>query len=172
MALIYIGVGSNIEPKRHVPLGIRALAAEFAALRLSSVYESAAVGFSGANFYNLVVEAQTERSVEQVVATLKRLEFAHGRPADARKFSSRTLDLDLLSYDQLVLDGPTVLPRAEILTSAFVLRPFAELNPDFWHPVVGMTLSSLWQRYDAASQPLTPVQLDWTIPAESDVIHV
>ena len=172
MALIYIGVGSNIEPQRHVPLGIQALAAEFSALRLSTVYESAAVGFCGANFYNLVAEAQTERSVEQVVATLKRLEFAHGRPADARKFSSRTLDLDLLSYDQQVLDSPTVLPRAEILTSAFVLRPFSELNPDFWHPVVGMTLASLWQRYDAASQPLTAVQLDWASQTESESAHV
>ena len=172
MALIYIGVGSNIEPKRHVPLGIQALAAEFLALRLSTGYESAAVGFSGANFYNQVAEAQTERSVEQVVATLKRLEFAHGRAVDARKFSSRTLDLDLLSYDQQVLDSPTVLPRAEILTSAFVLRPFSELNPDFWHPVVGMTLASLWQRYDAASQPLTAVQLDWASQTESESAHV
>ena len=172
MALIYIGVGSNIEPQRHVPLGIQALAAEFSALRLSTVYESAAVGFNGANFYNLVAEAQTERSVEQVVATLKRLEFAHGRAVDARKFSSRTLDLDLLSYDQQVLDSPTVLPRAEILTSAFVLRPFSELNPDFWHPVVGMTLASLWQRYDAASQPLTAVQLDWASQTESESAQV
>ena len=172
MALIYIGVGSKIEPMRHVPLGIQALTAEFSALRLSTVYESAAVGFSGANFYNLVAEAQTERSVEQVVATLKRLEFAHGRAVDARKFSSRTLDLDLLSYDQQVLDSPTVLPRAEILTSAFVLRPFSELNPDFWHPVVGMTLASLWQRYDATSQPLTPVQLDWASQTESESAHV
>ena len=172
MALIYIGVGSNIEPKRHVPLGIQALAAEFSALRLSAVYESTAVGFCGANFYNLVAEAHTERSVEQVVATLKRLEFAHGRAVDARKFSSRTLDLDLLSYDQQVLDSPTVLPRAEILTSAFVLRPFSELNPDFWHPVVGMTLASLWQRYDAASQPLTAVQLDWASQTESESAHV
>ena len=157
MALIYIGVGSNIEPKRHVPLGIRALAAEFAALRLSSVYESAAVGFSGANFYNLVVEAQTERSVEQVVATLKRLEFAHGRAVDARKFSSRTLDLDLLTYDQRVMSTPVQLPRAEILTNAFVLRPFAELAPDYWHPVAGQTLAQLWQQYDASLQPLTVV---------------
>ena len=68
MALIYIGIGSNIEPERHVPLGIQALEAEFSALRLSAVYESAAVGFCGANFYNLVAEAHTERSVEQVVA--------------------------------------------------------------------------------------------------------
>jgi 2-amino-4-hydroxy-6-hydroxymethyldihydropteridine diphosphokinase len=53
-----------------------------------------------------------------------------------------------------------------------VLRPFAELNPDFWHPVAGMTLSSLWQRYDAASQPLTPVQLDWHLQPESEATHV
>ena len=166
MALIYIGVGSNIEPKRHVPLGIRALAAEFAALRLSSVYESAAVGFSGANFYNLVVEEQTERSVEQVVATLKRLEFAHGRPADARKFSGRTLDLDLLAYDELVISTPVELPRSEILLNAFVLRPFAELAPQWRHPLAEMTLAQLWSEYDAKRQPLRAVEFDWryTLP--------
>ena len=89
MALIYIGVGSNIEPKRHVPLGIKELAAEFAALRLSSVYESAAVGFSGANFYNLVVEAQTERSVEQVVATLKQFDRNGGIATDGHVWRLR-----------------------------------------------------------------------------------
>ncbi len=172
MALIYIGVGSNIEPARYIPLGVQAMAECFMALRLSTVYESAAFGFSGDNFYNLVVEAHTELSLVEVLATLKRLEFTHGRAVDARKFSSRTLDLDLLCYDQLVLDEPTVLPRPDILTRAFVLRPFAELNPSYHHPVVGMTLAHLWQRYDAASQPLTPVQLDWSIQAESEVIHV
>ncbi len=172
MALIYIGVGSNIDPAHHVSLGVQAMAGCFTALRLSTVYESAAFGFSGDNFYNLVVEAHTELSVVEVLATLKQLEFAHGRPVDARKFSSRTLDLDLLCYDQQVLDGPTVLPRPDILTRAFVLRPFAELNPDYRHPVVGMTLADLWQRYDAASQPLTPVQMDWSIQAESEAVHV
>ena len=172
MALIYIGVGSNIDREHFVRSGIQALAVHFADLRLSTVYESQAVGFNGSNFYNLVVEARTGQSVAEVLVTLKQIEYAHGRPLNAKKFSARTLDLDLLCYDQLVLDGPTVLPRPDILTRAFVLRPFAELNPSYHHPVVGMTLAHLWQRYDAASQPLTPVQLDWTIQAESEAVHV
>jgi 2-amino-4-hydroxy-6-hydroxymethyldihydropteridine diphosphokinase len=161
MALIYIGVGSNIDREHYVHCGVQALAASFSGIRLSTVYESQAVGFQGDNFYNLVVEARTEQTVEQVLATLKHIEFAHGRPLDARKFSARTLDLDLLCYDQLLQDAPVELPRAEILTNAFVLRPLAELNPALIHPRVGVSLAELWNGYDASRQPLRPVITDW-----------
>lgn len=161
MALIYIGVGSNIDREHFVRSGIQALAAHFAELRFSTVYESQAVGFNGSNFYNLVVEARTCQSVTEVLATLKQIEFAHGRPLNAKKFSARTLDLDLLCYDQLLQEEPVELPRAEILTSAFVLRPLAELNPELVHPRLGQSVAALWQAYDDTRQPLTPVSLDW-----------
>lgn len=172
MARIYIGVGSNIEPERHVRAGVRALGQVFLQLRCSAVYESQAVGFDGEDFYNLVVEAVTDLPLEGVLGRLKGIELAHGRAADARKFSSRTLDLDLLSYDGLVLAEPVVLPRPEILTNAFVLRPFTELAPDWRHPLAGQSLTKLWQAYDAAQQPLRRVELAlWPVdnvgPADS-----
>ena len=157
MARIYIGLGSNIEREHYLQRGLQALARHFPGLHHSTVYESAAVGFVGSNFYNLVAGADTELEVEQVQAQLREIEFAHGRTRDAKKFSPRTLDLDLLTYDQRVMSTPVQLPRAEILTNAFVLRPFAELAPDYWHPVAGQTLARLWQQYDASLQPLTAV---------------
>ena len=169
MALIYIGVGSNIDREHFVRSGIQALATHFADVRLSTVYESQAVGFKGSNFYNLVVEARTAQSVIEVLATLKQIEYAHGRPLDAKKFSARTLDLDLLCYDLLVQDEPVELPRAEILSNAFVLRPLAELSPDLVHPRLGVSLDSLWQAYDASRQPLTAVMLDYQLLAEDDM---
>ncbi len=159
MARIYIGVGSNIERERYLKAGVAALGQALQRLRCSAVYESRAVGFDGDDFYNLVVEAQTELPLPALMALLREIELAHGRTADARKFSSRTLDLDLLSYDERVLTEPLVLPRAEILTNAFVLRPFAELAPQWRHPLAGQTLASLWQAYDAAQQPLRQVEL-------------
>lgn len=162
MATIYIGIGSNIQRDEHINAGCRSLAAAFSALRCSAVYESSAVGFDGDPFYNLVAEAQTAQSVAQVCQTLRAIEFRHGRPADARKFSSRTLDLDLLAYDALCLRDPLVLPREEVLTNAFVLRPFAELSPEYRHPVAGLTLAELWHRFDATQQPLRQVDFPWS----------
>lgn len=161
MARIYIGVGSNIEREHYLRAGWQALQQVFSACRCSTVYESEAVGFTGAPFYNLVIEAETSSSVAEVAAQLRAIEFAHGRPADARKFSGRTLDLDLLAYDELVLKTPVELPRSEILHNAFVLRPFAELAPTWWHPHAEMTLSQLWSAYDVTCQPLRVVAFDW-----------
>lgn len=161
MARIYIGVGSNIEREHYLRAGWQALQQVFSACRCSTVYESEAVGFTGAPFYNLVIEAETAHSVAEVAAQLRAIEFAHGRPADAKKFSGRTLDLDLLAYDSLTIKTPMELPRSEILLNAFVLRPFAELAPSWHHPVADMTLAQLWAEYDATRQPLCAVEFDW-----------
>ncbi len=162
MARIYIGVGSNIERERYLRAGWQALQQVFSDCRCSTVYESDAVGFDGAPFYNLVIAAETTVSVAEVAAQLRVIEFAHGRPADARKFSGRTLDLDLLAYDQLVISTPVELPRREILHNAFVLCPFAELAPEWRHPLAEMTLAELWNEYDASRQPLRTVAFDWS----------
>lgn len=56
---------------------------------------------------------------------------------------------------------PVELPRSEILLNAFVLRPFAELAPEWRHPLAEMTLAQLWKEYDASRQPLRTVVFDW-----------
>lgn len=163
MALIYISLGSNIEPSRYLQAGLRSLRECFGPLKLSSMYESEAVGFSGTNFLNMVASAETDLNIAEVVAQFKQIEQNHGRLVGAKKFSPRTLDLDLLLFDDLVCQTPVVLPRAEIVNNAFVLCPLAELAPELIHPVLHKSYATLWDEYDKDSQRLWPVTFEWPV---------
>lgn len=162
MAKIYISLGSNIEREHHTRAGVRAMQAHFGRLELSSVYESEAVGFVGDAFYNLVAAAETELPVHEVNAVLRAIEDVHGRDRSGPRFSSRSLDLDLLLYDDLVLDeNGLVLPRPEILKNAFVLWPLAEIAPERRHPLVKQCYRELWQAFDKSREQLAPVPFDF-----------
>lgn len=160
MNIVYLGLGSNIRPAHHLPLGLRALRSLLGELSLSPVYEGAAIGFDGAPFWNLVVGARTALGVGELHRALRAIEFAHGRPPDATRHSPRTLDIDILTHGDRVgsVDG-VELPRAEILERAFVLRPLAELAPATRHPVLRRSYADLWRDYDHDAEPLQPVAL-------------
>ncbi len=161
MARIYISLGSNIEKERYVDLGLTSLAKVLGALDISSLYECEAVGFEGPEFYNLVVGADTSMSLEQLAQALKEIEYSHGRSPDAKKFSPRTLDLDLLLYDDLITDDLAQLPRAEILHNAFVLWPLAEIAGHLVHPIVKKSYYQLWQDFDKTTQKISQLPLTW-----------
>lgn len=166
MAEIFVSLGSNIDRERQLRRACVALRTAFGALDLSPVYESGAVGFDGPPFYNAVARADTALEIDAVLSTLRSIEDAQGRVREANSFHSRTLDLDLLLYDDLVLETPTVaLPRDEILRYAFVLGPLADLAGAHRHPVSGTTYAEHWAAYDRASQPLTRVAFDWDAAA-------
>jgi 2-amino-4-hydroxy-6-hydroxymethyldihydropteridine diphosphokinase len=159
---ILISVGSNIDKEKHTSAGLEGLSDAFSDIRLSPVYESESVGFDGDTFYNLVVSARTEQSIEDVCATLKQIEDENGRVRGSAKFASRTLDLDLLTYDDVITSDPIELPRGEVLYNAFVLRPLADLVPKQNHPVVGRTYEELWQEYDKNQQKLWLADYTWS----------
>ncbi|HXH03695.1 MAG TPA: 2-amino-4-hydroxy-6-hydroxymethyldihydropteridine diphosphokinase [Candidatus Competibacteraceae bacterium] len=161
MARVYISIGSNVEPARNVRSCLQALAELFGTLTVSPVYRNKAVGFEGDDFLNLVVGADTELGVRPLTARLREVEVAHGRRRDAPKFSPRTLDLDLLLYDDLVLEaGGLQLPRDEITRYAFVLKPLADIAGQERHPIFGRSYAELWAEFDQSAQPLTPVTLE------------
>lgn len=158
MAKVYISLGSNINRDANTRAGIDALREKYKGLLLSSVYESEAVGFEGDNFYNMVIALETDDDVHQVARTLRQIEEKNGRDRNQPKFSSRTLDLDLLLYDDLVVDEQGLqIPRDEILKRAFVLWPLAEIAPDMIHPVANRRYADLWREFDKSKEALEPV---------------
>jgi len=165
MAEIYISLGSNVERKYHIKCGLTALAyafnLPFNALKLSSLFESDAVGFNGKPFYNMVVGLSCQHNVEQVAIMLREIEFSYGRSVNAKKFSPRTLDLDLLLFDDLITEIPAQLPRDEIDKNAFVLWPLSEIAPTLIHPLLNKSYQDLWQDYDKKSQQLSIVEKCW-----------
>jgi len=162
MAQVYLSVGSNIDRDRNIASVLDVLAAKFGNLRVSSIYESEAVGFDGDPFYNLVIGLNTEFSVGDLFEELRDIEFQHGRCRSGAHFSSRTLDVDILVCDDKVgeIDG-VKLPRDEILHNAFVLQPLAELVPDELHPTENKMYKQLWGEYDKSRQKLWTVDFVW-----------
>lgn len=159
MSDVYISIGSNIEAEQHIRRAIVQLQQHYGQLQCSSVYKSKAVGFDGEDFLNLVVRLQTNESVAQVAALLRQIEQDNGRERNGPKFSSRILDLDLLLYDELVIDHDHIhLPRAEITVNAFVLLPLAELAPQLQHPVLKKSMQHLWDEFDHSSQPIMRIE--------------
>lgn len=160
--IIYISLGSNIDREHNTRAGLDGLYANFGALQLSSVYESEAVGFAGSHFYNMVVSTTTDLPMVDVCRVLKQIEDKNGRIRGSKKFAPRTLDLDLLLYDNVIESAPYEIPRAEILYNAFVLLPLAELAPEVKHPVKAITYHELWNDYDKSQQKLWPVEFNWS----------
>lgn len=154
MAQVFLSLGSNINRQFNISEGIKALTEYFPSLILSSVFESEAVGFSGNAFYNLVVGFTTNKSIDDVAKQCRKIEFLFGREQNAKKYSPRTLDIDILLYDDLILTAPAQIPRDEILTNAFVLWPLSEIAGELFHPIKKQTYAQLWHNYPKSSQKL------------------
>ncbi|MEJ2619773.1 MAG: 2-amino-4-hydroxy-6-hydroxymethyldihydropteridine diphosphokinase [Candidatus Thiodiazotropha sp.] len=156
----WLSLGSNQSPQQYLPRAIEDLRVSYGDLTISSVYESEAVGFTGENFLNLVVGIFTNRSAQAVNQHLKAIEMRHGRLRSDHKFAARTLDIDLLTYgDQIIESDGMRLPRDEILHYAFVLLPLSEVAGEEIHPERGISYRQLWQAFDSAGQALWPVSL-------------
>lgn len=159
MTKIYISIGSNIDAENNIRTAINALQDHYGRLILSSVYESEAVGFEGDNFLNLVAGLNTDEDVHTVAATLRKIEDDNGRDRSVPRFSPRTVDLDLLLFDDLILKEEGLeLPRDEITKNAFVLLPLEEIAPQLIHPETGNTMCDHWMNFDKESQKLWPVE--------------
>ena len=148
MSIALLSLGSNVDPEIHLSAAIRALRARFDALVVSAVYRFPAVGYAGPDFLNAAAVVHTDLAAAALNDWLHALEDAQGRDRSGPRYSDRTLDIDIVLYDDAVLEGPGHLhiPRDE-LRHAFVLRPAAEIAPDWRHPVTGQTLARLWDAH-------------------------
>lgn len=159
-AKVFVSIGSNVAREHNIRSCIRALRACFGELQLSTLYETPAVGFSGDPFYNLVASFDTSLGVDELVAVLRKIETEHGRERQQERFAARTLDIDLLLYDDVIRhDGTVSIPRDEITKYGFVLGPLAELAGQRCHPELGVSYQQLWQDFDQSSAQLVAVEM-------------
>ncbi|WP_455212222.1 2-amino-4-hydroxy-6-hydroxymethyldihydropteridine diphosphokinase [Kaarinaea lacus] len=164
MPAVYISIGSNIDRERNIRSAVKALKQHFSPIALSSVYETQAQGFSGDPFYNLVAGIETSLSVDAINTILHTIENQHGRLRGEQKFSSRTLDLDLLLYGDAIMEDRNI-PRDEITRYAFVLLPLVEIAPNAIHPKCQLTMNNLWNEFkadhDVSNDAIHAIEFQW-----------
>ncbi|WP_018971769.1 2-amino-4-hydroxy-6-hydroxymethyldihydropteridine diphosphokinase [Rudaea cellulosilytica] len=161
MSRAYLSLGSNLEPEKHLRAALAELRAKFGAIVVSPVYRCKAVGFDGPDFLNLAVAIDTDLSPQALNDWLHALEDRHGRRRDVARFSSRTLDIDIVLYDDLVMtgEGHLELPRPE-LKHAFVLKPLADIAPQAVHPLSRKAMAQLWAEHGpVADESMWQVEL-------------
>ncbi len=148
MSRACLSLGSNVEAERYLRVAVDALRERFGDVRVSSAYRFPAVGFDGPDFVNAAAVVETDLDPRALNDWLHALEDANGRDRSGPRFGNRTLDIDIVLFDTLVLAGPghLQLPRNE-LRHAFVLKPLAEIAPEAVEPLSGATLDALWRAH-------------------------
>ena len=155
-----LSLGSNVLPEQHLARAIAELRATFATVIVSPVYRTAAIGFEGADFLNAAAIVHTDWSPQTLNDWLHALEDIHGRDRNGPRFGDRPLDIDIVLFDDLVLEGPGNLriPRPE-LQHAFVLKPLADIAADIAVPGAGCTVGDLWSAHPDHAGAWTIVDL-------------
>ena len=146
LSLVAVAAGSNLGDRRaHLEWAFAQLAGSLSNLRISSLIETEPVDVPGPQppYLNAAVVGETTLAPVDLMRALLDLERARGRRRGAPR-ASRTLDLDLILYGDLILDTPAlVVPHPRFRERRFVLEPLAELAPEWRDPVTGKTVRGL-----------------------------
>jgi len=136
----FVGLGANLgDPQATLAAALSEIAGlpDTRLVARSSIYRSAPVDAHGPDFFNAVVELDTSLEPLQLLHALQAIEAAHGRERPYRN-APRTLDLDLLFFEQRIVDEPGLtLPHPRLHQRAFALLPLLELAPGWQHPALG-----------------------------------
>jgi 2-amino-4-hydroxy-6-hydroxymethyldihydropteridine diphosphokinase len=148
MALVYLGLGTNLgEKERNLKDAIISLSQEVGfVIRSSTFYVSKPWGFESDNdFLNAVVLVDTTLTPFDVLSKTQEIEKSLGRTAKTiNGYSDRLIDIDILLYDNLIIDQPTLkIPHPLIAERDFVIIPLSEIAPDLVHPVFGRKIAEL-----------------------------
>jgi dihydroneopterin aldolase/2-amino-4-hydroxy-6-hydroxymethyldihydropteridine diphosphokinase len=159
MAKAFLSVGSNIDPAENVRRALELLGGHADIMGISTVYLTAAENRpEQPSYYNCVIEVETQAPpLEFKYSVLRTIEEAIGRRRTEDKSAARTIDLDLILYDDLIMETETLtIPDPQISRRAFVALPLHELSPDLRLPGSGVSIAEI-----AASLPqgeMTPLK--------------
>ena len=159
-ARVYLSLGSNIEPEKHLRAAIAALREKFGNVVVSPAYRTRPVGFKGPEFINAIVVIDSGMHPFALNDWLHALEISRGRDRRDKSYSNRTLDIDIIYFGDLVLEGPGEfqLPRPE-LHHAFVLKPLADVAPGFVDPIRNVTVAQMWDSHPDRHESMETVAL-------------
>jgi 2-amino-4-hydroxy-6-hydroxymethyldihydropteridine diphosphokinase len=165
MVDVYVALGSNVSPEEYLRRALIELHKQYAPLRISPAYRNRAMGFEGADFINLVVGFSTDDAPERVRERLQEIEAACDRQPNAAKWASRTMDIDILLYDNLQSTQPgLVIPRPDLVRRAYMLKPLVDIAPDLVHPTLKKSMRELWAEFDQGAHELVELE-DWGLEA-------
>ena len=158
---VFIGIGSNLNKIKNIKSSISKIKNDYKNVKISPVYETKAMGFDGPNFYNLVCSFNTTEDIYKLKERLNKIELDHGRNLNEIKYSSRTLDIDILYYDNLILvDDKIKIPRKEIIEYDFVLRPLIDIDAEFIHPVLLIPNNKIEEKHDIKKHIIAKVDIN------------
>lgn len=166
---VFVALGSNIEPERHLKDAVRLLGERCRLLSVSPVYQTRPVGtVDQPDFYNAAAEIETDLSAAALkTQVLAEIEQALGRVRTSNKNAPRTIDLDIVLFGSEMLDlGRRHIPDPDLLTYPHVAVPVADLAPQFVHPETGQTLQEIVQGMDLVGLNPRPEIKLWQRPQE------
>ncbi len=171
MTRAFVSLGSNIEPEANTEQAVRLLNRDVRVINISTVYLTEAEGKPGQPpYYNCVVEIETDLSPAELKhRVLRGIEAKRGRTRSEDKYAARTIDLDLILYDELALtSGDLTLPDPEILRRSFLAIPLQELKPGLTLPRYGLRIDDIAANLaGTAMKPLT----HFTEQIRKDILH-
>lgn len=150
MATAYVGLGSNIRPREHLPAALGRLARVARVEAVSHVYRSAAVGAPGTpDFWNAAARVETALAPDALKRELRAIEAALGRVRGPDENAPRTIDLDVLVYEDVV-DPSLPLPDPYVETQPFVAVPLLDVAPELAVPGSGRRLADVVAAMDTS----------------------
>jgi 2-amino-4-hydroxy-6-hydroxymethyldihydropteridine diphosphokinase len=147
MKIVFLGIGTNMGNREgNLEQAVRRINEFIGAVRLSSsVYETEPWGFESPDkFLNIVVKVETELSPSGLLGRILMIESLLGRVRGTARYSSRLIDIDILLYDDIVVEEKSlIVPHSQIQNRRFVLIPLCEIASDILHPVLGKSFGEL-----------------------------
>ena len=149
----FLGLGSNIHDRYlNLTKGIQLLNdhAHIWVINQSHVYQSAAMYYTDQeDFYNMVIQIETNLNPLQLLDVVKRIEIMTGRNSNNRKNMPRTLDVDILAVGNLIIRSKLLeIPHPKIFERKFVLKPWNDIAPEYLVPNYSINISELLKKID------------------------